>query len=808
MQTAPPVAPLNGAHDPVFEDLFFDAPVAYHELDEHGVIMRVNRTELTMLGYREEEMVGRPVWEFVVENVSRNATAMKIAGQMPLEPFERTFRRKDGSTVSLLLHDRLIRDRDGVIGGIRTACIDIRVRKQMELELEKARDAALDSARVKSEFLANMSHEIRTPMNGVIGMVGLLLDTELNEQQRDFAETIRFSANALLTIINDILDFSKMEAGMLKFEQIDFDLREAVEESVGLLAENALSKRLELASLVREEVPTAVRGDPTRLRQVLTNLISNAIKFTEHGEVVVRAAMTEESATHVRIRFAVTDTGVGIEQEAQRRLFQAFSQADGSTTRKYGGTGLGLAISKQLVRQMNGEIGLESALGKGSTFWFTAQFEKQASGASKGGAKRTGNLRGIHALIVDDNATNRKILHHQLTQWGMVKEEAASGIEALVALHRRAREGRPFQLAILDMHMAGMDGWMLANAIKADPQIADTRLVMMTSLDRQQDEATMHAAGLDAYLTKPVKHALLFECLSEVLSGSVSPAPSEQAGSKGQRGPLEPVPFALRVLIAEDNIVNQKVAVNQIRKLGCHADVVSNGLEALKALEAANYDLVLMDCQMPELDGYEATVQLRLREGQTRHTVVVAMTAHAIEGDREKCLAAGMDDYLSKPVQMEELRAVLMGLLPAREAEAAQAAKKAKAAKAANLANGPAITPENLEALRELGSDGDCDVLTDLIDTFLDNSNQIMADAAGRLSRGEGSALAMAAHSLKGSCSNFGAKPLQELSYKLETLARSKDFEVSRAKASELLEGIRDELERVREALGGYRREP
>jgi PAS domain S-box-containing protein len=791
--TSPPSLQNDAPHDLTFEDLFYDAPVAYHELDEHGTFIRVNRTELSMLGYEDQEMVGRPVWEFIVEKVSKDAIGKKIAGEMPLDPYERTFRRKDGSTVPVLMQDRLIRDREGLVHGIRTTCLDIRTRKEMETELEKARDAALESARMKSEFLANMSHEIRTPMNGIIGMVGLLLDTQLTEQQRDFAETIHFSADALLTIINDILDFSKIEAGMLNFEHIDFDLRAAVEGAVGLLAEKALSKRLELASLVYADVPTAVRGDPVRLRQVLTNLIGNAVKFTECGEVVVRATVTDETATHVCIRFSVTDTGIGVADEAKTRLFQAFSQADGSTTRRYGGTGLGLAISKQLVRQMNGEIGVDSKVGEGSTFWFTSRLEKQADPLMIEAPQRATSLEGIRTLIVDDNTTNRKILHHQLTQWRMPNEEAASGIEALVSLHREARLGRPFQLAILDMQMAGMDGWMLAKAIKADPLLSGTRLVMMTSLDRLEDEATMRAAGLDAYLTKPVRHAQLFESLTKVIANE--PNQPKGAESDYKRVPAGSTsPTGMRILIAEDNIVNQKVAVSQCRKLGAHADVVANGREALDALDAAEYDLVLMDCQMPEIDGYEATRRIREREGQEHHTNIVAMTAHVIEGDREKCLESGMDDYLSKPLRFEELKAMVSRYRPSSQA-----------------ADEPAISVESIDALRELDGDGESGILTELIDTFLENGLRIVAEAEGALDRHSPPALAQAAHTLMGSCSNFGAKRLRELCGQVEAMARSSTFQGSHqneAGARRLLTAIRAELDRVGTALGQYRSEP
>ena len=523
-------------------------------------------------------------------------------------------------------------------------------------ELAAARDAALEGSRAKSAFLATMSHEIRTPMNGVIGLTDLLLTTDLDERQQQYAEGVRSAGSALLSIINDILDFSKVEAGRLDLEQIDFDLVQLIEEVAELVAEPARDKDLELLAYCSPELPAALRGDPSRLRQVLLNLAGNAVKFTHEGEVVIRAELQETTPTGVLVRFEVSDTGIGIPEEHRVHLFEPFSQADTSTTRRYGGTGLGLAICQQLVAAMGGELGVSSEPGTGSTFWATVPltFAVEPEQPPPPSAEV---LAGLRVIVVDDNETNRVILHDQLSAWGMSVETVADGEAALALMRTALREEQPFDLGVLDLCMPGMDGLELGRRIAADGALAHTPLVLLTS-GPDVGQAEANAAGIAASLTKPVLLTRLRTVLRTLVAtpprASVAVPAARRASVRG------------RVLVVEDGEINQLVATGILESLGYEVDLADDGYQALDALERATYDAVLMDVRMPNLDGYGATAEIRRREGTDAHTPIIAMTASAIEGDREECLAAGMDDYISKPIDRAIVDTVLGRWVPVR----------------------------------------------------------------------------------------------------------------------------------------------
>jgi signal transduction histidine kinase/CheY-like chemotaxis protein/HPt (histidine-containing phosphotransfer) domain-containing protein len=716
------------------------------------------------------------------EPARKNAIAM-LKGESS-QPFEYRFVRKSGEIGWALARAASItyQGKRAILG----ISLNVTDRKEMEIALQKAKKAAEVATQAKGDFLANMSHEIRTPMNGVIGMAGLLADTPLNPEQRDYVESIKSSADALMTIINDILDFSKVEAGKLELENMDFDIRSAVENMNDVLAVRAREKGLEYVWLLEPNVPTQLVGDPGRLRQVLINLIGNAIKFTPKGIVDLHISLVSETDNEVIIRFDIQDTGIGIPQDKLGAIFRPFTQADTSTTRKYGGTGLGLSISKHLTELMGGQIGAESVEGKGSTFWFTVKMGKQAAGRISE-ERLPCDISGLRVLGVDDNLTNRKVLEQMLRSWGCRVEVVESAAMAMSALHAAVTSGNPYRVAIVDMLMPEVDGETLGRMIKATPQLRNTILIAWSSSNKREEATELGQVGFAQYLTKPIKQSQLYNAivksvpLNEEKIMSAAPAVTPVFKQESRK---------VRILLAEDNAVNQKVAIAVLTKMGYHADVAANGLEVLKALETIPYDLVLMDVHMPEMDGLEATRRIRDDKSAVRNHLipVVAMTASAMKGDREMCLDAGMNDYISKPINPGELARALERWSASQPAEItsppeAEATQKAKVFDRAIL-------------LERVG--GDDEICAEILKTFLADVPERVKEMEEALARGDNEKLKRGAHTIKGSAGNVGAPVLQEAAGRLEAAVAAGEL----GSAREKLNTIIAEFESVKKATG------
>ena len=816
------------------------------ELDFHKQVTYINPAGEHVFLELPQEDVYQPLMEQVVDALECVLAGEKVTVIQEVSLSNRIFEAQItlvGSSQVLRIYLHEITQRKIAEEQVRTTARELEIYNR---ELAQSRDSALEAARAKTEFLATMSHEIRTPMNGVIGMTGLLLETGLTSEQRKMTETVRVSGEALLTIINDILDFSKIESGKLELEDIPFDPQLCVEEVLDLLAERAASKHLELTSWIFPNVPPTVQGDPGRFRQVLMNLVGNAIKFTESGEVSVQVVLESETAHDVVLQVQVIDTGIGLTPEQQQKLFQPFTQADGSTTRKYGGTGLGLAISKQLVEAMNGTISVMREAGQGSCF--SVQLRLHRAAHIQPSPTFSQPLQGLKVCCVDDNETNRMVLYHYAHSWGMDAVLAEDGLQALTLLREQSRLGSPCDLAILDMNMPEMNGMELAQAIKADPELQDLPLVLQTSSGLRGDSARSRDVGCDAYLSKPVRKADLHACLEMVMGGSTQ---THEIGASTSKGVSEldwvsSQSVSGHILVVDDHVVNQQLAQMMLERMGHRIDVVGNGLEAVEAVARIPYDLVFMDCQMPEMDGYEATKNIRemerkkqkvkskelgvRREEQDKdfsetpdsspftphcsHIPIVAMTANAMKGDREKCLAAGMDDYISKPIKHEELALLLAKWLLVKGRTAGELEKEnagpthfederinrrseredAVLAKAQVMAVEPILAPHLVADWREAGGSA---FVMKLVNQFVLDATTCVEEIQRAVELQCASDIREAAHGLKGMAANMGLASLTQLSHQLETLGREQNLRES----VPLFETMQQEFVRVQTAL-------
>jgi two-component system, sensor histidine kinase and response regulator len=783
-----------------YRQLVENASDLIYETDASGYFRFVNPTVVKLFGYTSDELIGKHYLDLIPPEYHEEYSAVirrQLAEKTSTIYYEMAALTKEGRIIWIWQSPSLILDGETVTG-VRVIARDITEKKQAEEQLflskkkleetnllleqtnmqciELAVQAELANT-AKSEFLANMSHEIRTPMNGVIGMTGLLLDTELTSEQRKYAQVVRSSGEALLSIINEILDFSKIEANKMVLEKLDFDLRTVMEDTAELLAIRADEKGLELCCLVDPDVPSWLRGDPGRLRQILINLSGNAVKFTSEGEVSIKAMLESEDEHTATVRFTVTDKGIGIHKDRLGQLFSPFVQADSSTTRKYGGTGLGLAISKQLAELMGGRIGVESEEGKGSTFWFTSVFEKQPEDSAPP-AMHFADLSGVKVLMVDSHETNLLLMRNLLKSWGLRCDEAADGEEALSKLRAAAHGGDPFSVAVLDHVLPGMNGEELGRRIKESPDMSTTLLIMMTSLGQRGDAARLEQIGFSGYLSKPIRQSQLHECLELVLGRKVNKAEGSAEGLVTRHTITEAQKARIRILLADDNPTNQVVALSILKKIGYKADAVANGKEAVKALQGIPYDLVLMDCQMPEMDGYEASRRIRNPETGVINKVVpiIAMTANAMEGDREKCLNAGMNDYLAKPVQPRELSDMLIKWLGKNPLEMEKGEIHATTIQGETPdGNGQSDIFNAEDLLKRLM--GDEELARPIIAGFLDDIHKQIDALKAYLANGDAPSVQRQAHTIKGAAANVSCNNLRDVALEMEKAGKTGDLD-------------------------------
>jgi PAS domain S-box-containing protein len=771
--------------------LLATAATSIFTVDAKRRIVTVNDEFCATTGYARDEIIGKPCDFLHVEPCQGGCELQKADRTAPILKQQCTIRPKGGALRTIIKNADVIRDESGGVAGGIESFVDVTALVEARLEAEAAN-------RAKSEFLANMSHEIRTPMNGIIGMTELALDTDLTDDQREYLEMVRVSANALLTLINDILDFSKIEAGQLALEAIDFGLRTTIESAVEPLAIRAHQKGLEFITDIHPNVPETLVGDPTRLRQVLVNLISNAIKFTDAGEVVAQIRTIAETDEQVELHCSVKDTGIGIAPDKRKTIFEAFAQADGSITRKYGGSGLGLTICRRLAEAMGGRIWVKSEPGKGSTFHFTAKLGVQRRPEEVEMPRLPVELAGKRVLVVDDNETNRRILKEMLTRWGMEVKAVPCGPDAIAEMDAAAQQRRSFHLVLLDAEMPEMDGFTVADNLRKIQSTAPATVMMLTSRGQRGDADRCKQLGISAYLVKPIKQLEMYEAIVAALNRGAAGIESRAVIT---RHSLEEARRKLRILLAEDNPVNARLAAAILHKRGHEVVTVEDGQRAVSLSESQAFDLILMDIQMPGMDGFTATRLIRERERQTgRHVPIVAMTAHAMKGDREKCLEAGMDDYLAKPIEPVRLYEIIERTTPTESEISRPLAIPGSRETAPTRPSGPPF--DLAETLARVG--GDAALLREVAGIFCHDAPNLLAAIQTQIEKQDAAGLERAAHALKGSASNFGARAVADAARTLETMGRERDL----SRAREVFDRLALEMERLIQALADVAGKP